>query len=248
MNTEIQDKGRVLTRMSVFWFNLVKDIVPNHVLASEMADMPDVVRKHGELEGRCLLVRRLQVFPVEAIVRGYLAGSAWKEYKQTGAVCGIALPVGLTQNAKLPEPLFTPSTKAEYGEHDENMTFEQMVDKVGDEYATRIKEIALAVYVKAAEHALSRGIIIADTKMEFGTDENGTLYIADELLTPDSSRFWPVDGYQKRPLDPPSFDKQYLRDYLVSINFDKQHGVNLPPAVVERTINKYNEAWRTLCE
>jgi phosphoribosylaminoimidazole-succinocarboxamide synthase len=242
----IPGKGAILTRMSNFWFARFAARVPNH-----LADIPleAVVGEPGirrQLAERAVIVRRCRPLPVEAIARGYLIGSGWKEYQRTGAVCGIRLPPGLPQAAELPEPIFTPSTKAAQGTHDENIGFEQVVELIGPGLAAQVRDLSLLIYREAAEYARDRGIIIADTKFEFGLDADGRLLIIDEVLTPDSSRFWPVDQY-RTGISPPSFDKQYVRDYLETLDWDKQPpGPRLPPEVIARTAEKYREAERRL--
>jgi phosphoribosylaminoimidazole-succinocarboxamide synthase len=241
----IPDKGRVLTRISLFWFDFLKDVVANHLVTADTAAMPPEVRRHaGVLEGRAMLVRKAKVFPVECIVRGYLSGSGWKDYRKTGAVCGIPLPAGLRESDRLPEPVFTPSTKAEVG-HDENISFQQAADLIGTEAAGRLRDLAVAVYVKAADHARARGILLADTKFEFG-ELDGRILLVDEVLTPDSSRFWPAGAYQPGQAQP-SFDKQFVRDYLETLDWDKRPpGPRLPDDVVAKTAEKYREAYRRL--
>jgi phosphoribosylaminoimidazole-succinocarboxamide synthase len=218
MGEPIPGKGEMLTRMALFWFKKLAHVVPNHLTgeAPESAVAPDEV---DQVRGRSMLVKRLKPLPIEAVVRGYLAGSGWKEYQQTGMVCGVALPPGLKNASRLPAPIFTPATKAAAGEHDENITFEQAARIVGPDLAARVRDIAIRLYTEAAAHALSRGIIIADTKFEFGLDANGTLTLMDEILTPDSSRFWPVASYREGT-NPPSYDKQYLRDWLEAVRVD----------------------------
>lgn len=243
--TPIPMKGAVLTQISQFWFRMMDDIVPNHGVGADVDQFPQDLRAHrAVLRRRSLLAVRAEMFPVECVVRGYLAGSGWKDYKQTGAVCGIPLPAGLCECDKLPEPLFTPATKADSG-HDLNIPFEQMETMVGEENAAELKQLTLAIYKRAAEYASNRGIIIADAKFEFGI-YRGKIILCDEALTPDSSRFWPRAGYLPgRPQ--PSFDKQYVRDYLEEIHFNKQPpGPELPPAVVKGTTEKYLEAYRLL--
>ncbi len=248
--TPIPGKGRILTALSNFWFARSRAIVRNHLdLATR--DLVDVLpdpAERAQVEGRAVVARKLQSVPVEAIVRGYLIGSGWKDYQRDGRLCGIALPVGLRQAEQLPEPIFTPSTKAAVGEHDENVSFEHVVDRLGERRAEQLRDISLRLYHEAAEYALSRGIIIADTKFEFGLDPQGELVLMDELLTPDSSRFWPVDGY--RPgISPPSFDKQFVRDYLETLDWDKTApGPALPADILERTAALYREAWRRLAD
>ncbi len=242
----IPGKGAVLTALSNFWFERLKSIVPNHLADLQLEDVvPDRVER-APLEGRTIIVRKLAALPIEAVARGYLIGSGWKDYQATGAVCGITLPAGLVQAAQLPEPLFTPATKAAVGDHDENIGFAQAAALVGDEMATRVRDVTLALYREAAAYALDRGIIIADTKFEFGLDRDGTLVLIDEALTPDSSRFWPADS--SRPgSSPPSFDKQFVRDYLETLDWDKKApGPKLPTEIIEKTAAKYQEALRRL--
>ncbi len=242
----IPGKGEVLTAVSSFWFERMAGRVPNHLADIPLEEVLPDAAERGEVTGRAVVVRRLQPLPVEAIVRGYLIGSGWKDYQATGSVCGIRLPEGLQQAEQLPEPIFTPSTKAEVGEHDENISFERMVELVGRELAGRVREISLAIYTEAAEYARGRGIIIADTKFEFGLDPAGELVLIDEVLTPDSSRFWPADQYRVG-ISPPSFDKQYVRDYLETLEWDKKApGPHLPPEVIAKTAEKYREAQRRL--
>ncbi|HEV7217541.1 MAG TPA: phosphoribosylaminoimidazolesuccinocarboxamide synthase [Terriglobales bacterium] len=243
--TGIPQKGRVLTQMSVFWFELLGGLVPNHMVATDVDRYPATLRKYTEvLRGRSMMVVRAEMFPVECVVRGYISGSAWKEYKASGAVCGIQLPQGLKESDKLPEPIFTPATKATSG-HDENISFEQMAKIIGPDFSRDLRDTSLAIYKKAADYARQRGIIIADTKFEFGRTGAG-ITLADEVLTPDSSRFWPADKYQPGKVQE-SFDKQYVRDYLEEIHWNK-----LPPApalpadVARKTSEKYVEAYRKL--
>jgi phosphoribosylaminoimidazole-succinocarboxamide synthase len=243
--TGIPDKGRVLTQLSLFWFDFLRDLVPNHILAAKVGEYPESLRKYGDqLEGRSMLVRRARMINVECVARGYLSGSGWKEYVATRSVCGIRLPDGLQESSALPEPIFTPATKAETG-HDENVSYETVAQRIGSGLALRLRDLTLGIYTRAAEYALTRGIIIADTKFEFGFvgDE---LVLADEVLTPDSSRFWPKDSY--RAGGPQlSYDKQYVRDYLESIRWNKQPPAPaLPEDVALRTSEKYKEAYRTL--
>lgn len=246
MPNPIPDKGRVLTQLSRFWFNLTREIVPNHLLSTEVEEYPQACRPYQEeLRGRSMLVVKTEVLPVECIVRGYLSGSGWEEYRKTGAVCGIPLPQGLVESSKLEEPIFTPSTKAEQGLHDENITFERMKQMVGGELAEQMKSASIAVYQKARDFAEQRGILIADTKMEFGI-KDGQLILIDELLTPDSSRFWPKDDYRPGGAQK-SFDKQYLRDYLLSIKWNKTPPAPvLPEEVIQKTREKYLEAYERL--
>ena len=246
MGEPIPGKGALLTQMALFWFDKLAGIVPNHLTgeAPESVVAPDEVE---QVRGRSMLVKRLKPLPVEAVVRGYLAGSGWKEYQQSGAVCGVALPPGLKNASKLPEPIFTPATKAEVGEHDENISFERMVAIVGRELAEQVRDVSIRLYRTAAEYALTRGIIIADTKFEFGLDEQGRLTLMDEVLTPDSSRFWPVEGYQEG-INPPSYDKQFVRDWLEQAQVDgkpwnkQAPAPALPADVIEKTAAKYREA------
>lgn len=242
----IPEKGKVLNKISTFWFNKTKDIVENHVVETDVDKYPDQCRRHkDELESRSMIVRKSDVIPIEAIVRGYISGSGWKEYQNTGSICGIELPDGLKESEKLPEPIFTPSTKAEIGDHDENISEEKAKELIGSEAYDFIKEKALEIYRFAYNHALERGIIIADTKMEFGYYE-GRIILIDELLTPDSSRFWNLNDYKKGRAQN-SFDKQYVRDYLLSINFNKQPPApHLPDEVIKNTTKKYKEAYEKL--
>ncbi len=244
--TQIPGKGKVLTALSTYWFRQTEDIAPNHLLTTDVTQFPSVCHPHKDvLEGRSMLVKKAVPAPVECIVRGYLFGSAWKEYCGNGSVCGMALPKGLVEGSRLEKPLFTPSTKAPVGEHDENITFAQMVERVGKERAHKMLEISVAIYLRAREMAEERGIIIADTKLEFGLADQ-RLIVIDELLTPDSSRFWPVEGYQPGKA-PESFDKQYVRDYLFSLNWDTRPPVPiLPPEIMQKTQEKYAEALRRL--
>lgn len=243
--TGIPHKGRVLTQLSLFWFGVLEQIVPNHVITAEVERYPAELQPYREqLRGRSMLVAPADMVPVECVVRGYLSGSAWKEYRQKGSVCDLALPAGLKESQQLPQPIFTPATKAASG-HDENISFAEMVKRVGPETAERLRDISLRIYEVAAEHAARCGILIADTKFEFGRTAAG-LVLADEVLTPDSSRFWPADKYAPgRPQE--SFDKQYVRDYLESIRWNKQPPApGLPDEVAQRTSEKYREAFRRL--
>lgn len=244
----IVGKGEVLTKMSKFWFDLTKDIVPNHMLSVDTKDMPEFFQNE-KFEGRSMMCKKLNMLPVECIVRGYITGSGWSSYQKTGEVCGIKLEEGLKESQKLSEPIYTPSTKAEIGDHDENISFEQSIDVVerefpghGREYAEKIKDCTIALYRKCADYALERGIIIADTKFEFGVDEDGNIVIGDEMLTPDSSRFWPAEGYEAGKSQP-SFDKQFVRDWLKA-NPDSDY--LLPQDVIDKTISKYQEAFDKL--
>lgn len=250
MGEPIPGKGEMLTRMALFWFGKLGHIVPNHLTGEDPESVvaPD---EREQVRGRSMLVKRLKPLPVEAVVRGYLAGSGWKEYEQAQAVCGVALPAGLKNASKLPTPIFTPATKAEMGSHDENISFERMAEIVGPELAAKVREISLRLYSEAAAFALQRGIIIADTKFEFGLDAQGTLTLMDEILTPDSSRFWPVEGYQEGS-NPPSYDKQFVRDWLERATVRGQPWNKTAPApkldaeVIQRTAAKYQEAKQRL--
>lgn len=244
--TEIPSKGKILTALSAYWFQVMADIAPHHLLTTEVAQFPSVCQRYKDkLEGRSMLVKKAAPAPVECIVRGYLVGSGWKEYQKTGKVCGLPLPQGLVEASRLEEPIFTPSTKAPVGEHDINITFDQMVERVGAKLADKMRDASLAIYRRAREMAETKGIIIADTKLEFGLADQGLILI-DELLTPDSSRFWPVEGYQPGKA-PESFDKQYVRDYLLGLNWDMRSPVPfLPPEIVRKTQEKYREALRRL--
>lgn len=246
MNEPVPGKGKVLTDISLFWFKLLADIVPNHLLSADVAHYPAVCQQYREqIEGRSMLVRRTKVMPIECIVRGYLSGSFWSAYKKNTTVCGFALPAGLRESDKFPQPLFTPSTKAEQGLHDENISITQMEEIVGKETAAKMADISLWLYEKAAEYALSKGIIIADTKFELGMVD-GELILIDEVLTPDSSRFWPVDEYAPGK-GQPSFDKQFLRDYLSSLDWNKQPPPPpLPAEIVAKTAARYEEAAQRL--
>lgn len=243
--TGIPDKGRVLTQLSIFWFDFLKDVTPTHFLTANVDEYPEALKKYrGQLEGRSMLVRRARMMDVECVARGYLSGSGWKEYRAHGSVCGIPLPGGLAESAQLPEPLFTPSTKAQSG-HDENIPYARVEEMVGADVAARLRDTTLAIYRKASEYAATRGLILADTKFEFGFVD-GQLVLADEVLTPDSSRFWPADAYRPGGAQP-SFDKQYVRDYLERIGWNKQPPAPaLPAEVAERTSEKYKEAYRLL--
>ncbi len=244
--TPIPGKGRVLTAVSNFWFERMRHIVPNHLADLPLAQVLPDPDERAQIEGRAMLVRKLKPLPIEAIVRGYLIGSGWKDYQKNGAVCGIALPAGLRQADKLPEPIFTPSTKAAVGDHDENISFDQTVTLIGEKLAAQVRDVSIHLYREAAAYALERGIIIADTKFEFGLDEAATLTLIDELFTPDSSRFWPADSYEPGT-SPPSFDKQFVRDYLETLDWNKKApGPALPAEVVARTAEKYNEALERL--
>jgi len=246
LGTGIPGKGKILTQISLFWFGLVRDIVPNHLIATEVKDFPASLHEYADqLEGRSMLVKRAEMFPVECVARGYLAGSGWKEYKASGTVCGIKLPGGLQDGSRLPETLFTPSTKSQDGTHDENISFSSVEKAVGADVAQELRRLTLAIYEKAGKHAESRGLILADTKFEFGRTRDG-IVLADEVLTPDSSRFWEASGWKPGGAQP-SFDKQFVRDYLESIRWNKQAPApSLPDDVAERTLEKYLEAFRRL--
>ena len=248
LKNKVTDKGAILTQMSKFWFDLTSDIVKNHMISVDTKDMPEFFQQE-KFQGRSMMCKKLTMLPVVCIVRGYITGSGWASYKENGTVCGIKLPEGLKESEKLAEPIYTPSTKAEIGDHDENISFEQSIDVLekkfpgkGLEYATKLRDYTIAIYKKCAEYALSKGIIIADTKFEFGLDENGEIILGDEVLTPDSSRFWPVAGYEVGK-GQPSFDKQYVRDWLKA-NPDSDY--LLPDEVVNKTVDKYKEAYALL--
>jgi len=244
--TLIPDKGKILTALSVYWFDVIKDILPHHLISTNVAEFPPACKPHrAALEGRAMLVKKSTPAPVECIVRGYLAGSGWKDYQNTGAVCGIPLPKGLLEAARLDEPIFTPSTKAPVGHHDINISFDQMIEKVGRRRAEKMRDATIAIYSRARAIAEKKGIIIADTKLEFGM-EGDDIILIDEVLTPDSSRFWPADTY-KVGASPESFDKQFVRDYLLSLPWDtKSPPPALPPEIVRKTQEKYTEALRRL--
>ncbi|MET0586055.1 MAG: phosphoribosylaminoimidazolesuccinocarboxamide synthase [Candidatus Binatia bacterium] len=244
--TLIPDKGKILTALSVYWFEVIKDIIPNHLITTDLEKFPAVCQPHrAKLEGRTMLVKKSLPAPVECIVRGYLAGSGWKDYQKTGAVCGIPLPKGLVEAARLDQPIFTPSTKAPVGAHDVNITFDEMVTKVGKKRAEKMRDATVAIYSRARALAETKGIIIADTKFEFGI-EGDEIILIDEVLTPDSSRFWPMDGYEPGKT-PDSFDKQFVRDYLVNLPWDmKSPAPELPPDIVKKTQDKYLEALKRL--
>jgi phosphoribosylaminoimidazole-succinocarboxamide synthase len=238
LGTGIPDKGRVLTQMTLFWLDFLRDVVPNHLLSTDMSALPP------EFEGRSMWVKKAQMFDVECVARGYLSGSGWKDYVRSGSLCGIPLPAGMRESDRLPEPIFTPATKAQSG-HDENISFENVVDIIGAETASRLRDLTLTIYNKAAEYARSKGIIIADTKFEFGVVD-GEIVLADEVLTPDSSRFWPAETYSPGGAQP-SYDKQFVRDYLESIRWNKQPPAPvLPDDVARKTSEKYKDAYRTL--
>ena len=242
----VPGKGQVLTEISNFWFAMMEDLIANHLTNLDLESVVEDDAVRQTLERRAIVARRLKPLPIEAVVRGYLIGSGWRDYEETGEVCGIALPAGLPQAAKLPESLFTPATKADAGDHDENISFAEAAVMIGEPLATRVRDISIQIYERAAAYALERGIIIADTKFEFGLDEAGKLYIIDEILTPDSSRFWPLAEY-KTGISPPSFDKQFVRDYLDTLDWDKTvPGPELPAEVIRVTSEKYREALEIL--
>ena len=248
LKNRITDKGAILTQMSKFWFDFTKDVVPNHMISVDVKDMPEFFQQE-RFDGNSMMCKKLEMLPIECIVRGYITGSGWASYKENGTVCGIKLPEGLVESDKLPEPIYTPSTKADLGDHDENISFEQSVEVLekiypgkGLDYATQIKDCTIALYKKCAEYALSKGIIIADTKFEFGLDENGKVVLGDEMLTPDSSRFWPADGYEPGH-GQPSFDKQFARDWLKA---NPDNDWTLPQEIVDKTIEKYLQAYEML--
>ncbi|MEE1421401.1 MAG: phosphoribosylaminoimidazolesuccinocarboxamide synthase [Eggerthellaceae bacterium] len=245
LDDEIPYKGQVLTQLSLFWFDLLSDVVENHLISADVADLPEQFQPYADyLRGRFMLVKKADMFPVECIVRGYLTGSGLKDYQATGSLCGIALPEGLVNSSKLPETLFTPSTKAEIGDHDENISFEQTVELIGADNAQAIKDLTLKIYETAADHARERGIIIADTKLEFGVVD-GTIILGDEVLTPDSSRFWAVDTYEVGK-EQPSFDKQFVRNWL-NENWDRQgNPPRLPQDIIDKTSEKYIQAYELI--
>lgn len=241
----VPGKGWVLTQISNFWFDKTKHIIDNHILDVPLTDVI-TAEEAAQVEGRAVVVRSLNALPVEAVVRGYIIGSGWKEYQRDGSVCGVALPQGLQLADKLPEPIFTPATKAAVGDHDENISFKKVVELIGKDLAEKVRDATLGIYRFASDYAAERGIIIADTKFEFGTDKNGKLYIIDEMLTPDSSRFWPADTY-KPGISPPSFDKQFVRDYLETLDWNKTApGPKVPEEVMRKSAEKYQEAFDRL--
>jgi phosphoribosylaminoimidazole-succinocarboxamide synthase len=243
MPDPVPGKGEVLTKISLFWFRMMSDIIDNQLTDLTVADVIRDPVLQEQLQARALVVKRLKPLPIEAVVRGYLIGSGWKDYEETGQICGIDLPAGLRQAEKLPNTLFTPAYKAEAGAHDENISFDKVVELVGEKLATRVRDVSIEIYERASAYALERGMIIADTKFEFGLDEQGRLHIIDEVLTPDSSRFWPVDGYEVG-ISPPSFDKQFVRDYLETLDWDKTAPApDLPTEILEKTAEKYQEAY-----
>ncbi|MCD8332876.1 MAG: phosphoribosylaminoimidazolesuccinocarboxamide synthase [Clostridiales bacterium] len=248
LKNKVTDKGAILTQMSRFWFDFTKDILPNHMISTDTADMPEFFRTE-RFDGNSMKCQKLNMLPVECIVRGYITGSGWASYQKDGTVCGISLPEGLQESEKLPEPIYTPSTKAEIGDHDENVSFERTVEILekqfpgrGEEYAAKLRDYTIALYKKCADYAYGRGIIIADTKFEFGLDEEGNVILGDEMLTPDSSRFWPLEGYEPGKSQP-SYDKQFVRDWLKA-NPDSDY--LLPDEVIEKTVEKYKEAFALL--
>ena len=246
--TPVPGKGQVLTTLSNFWFSKLNNVLPNHLTGIKPESLVKTDEERAQLAGRAFVVKRLRPVPIEAIVRGYLAGSAWKEYQKTGMVCGIKLPADLQEAQKLPQPLFTPSTKAPAGEHDENISFDQAVKLLGVPRANAVRHAALSLYTQAAEYAATRGIIIADTKFEFGVDSSGKMYLIDEALTPDSSRFWPADQYNVGS-NPPSFDKQFVRDWMETSGWNKQlPAPKVPADIIEKTAEKYHEAVRLLMD
>ncbi|MCH8071436.1 MAG: phosphoribosylaminoimidazolesuccinocarboxamide synthase [Proteobacteria bacterium] len=246
MPDPVPGKGQVLTRISNFWFEMMEDLIPNHLTNRKLNSIIDDNESRQSLEQRSIVTRRLRPLPIEAVVRGYLIGSGWRDYQQSGQVCGIDLPPGLEQASKLPQTLFTPATKADAGNHDENISFKTVQQMIGDDLAQQVRAVSIRIYERAAEYALGRGIIIADTKFEFGQDDQGRLYMIDEILTPDSSRFWPLSGY-RTGISPPSFDKQFVRDYLDTLDWDKTApGPRLPPEVIQQTGDKYREVLRIL--
>ena len=248
LKNKVTDKGAILTQMSKFWFELTEDVVANHMISVDNKDMPEFFQQE-QFNGNSMMCKKLTMLPIECIVRGYITGSGWASYQKNGTVCGITLPEGLVESDKLPEPIYTPSTKAEIGDHDENISYERSIEVLekefpgkGEEYAQKLRDYTIALYKKCAEYALGRGIIIADTKFEFGLDENGNIVLGDEMLTPDSSRFWPLEGY-KPGQGQPSFDKQFVRDWLKA-NPDSDY--NLPEDIIEKTVDKYKEAYELL--
>jgi len=246
LDDPIPGKGAVLTTLSNFWFEKLGHIIPNHLSGIAPESVVSTEEDKVQVRGRAFVTKKLKPLPIEAIVRGYLVGSGWKDYKKTGTLCGFVLPAGLREADKLPEPLFTPSTKAAVGDHDENISYAQAIELLGESRAAQVRDAAIALYVEAANFAATKGIIIADTKFEFGVDEEGTLYLIDEALTPDSSRFWPAESYQPGS-NPPSFDKQFVRDWLESSGWDKQgQAPRIPQEVLQKTSDKYHEALQRL--
>ena len=239
----IPEKGKILNQISKFWFDFSKDIIPNHVISTDSKDFPEEFQTE-EFSGRSMLVKKLKMIPIECIVRGYITGSGWKSYKENGSVCGIKLPEGLQESEKLPEPIFTPTTKAKEG-HDENISFEQVCDMLGKDLAEKLRAKTIEIYQKCSEYALTKNVIIADTKFEFGLDENGNLILGDEILTPDSSRFWPAKDYEVGKSQK-SFDKQYIRDWIKSTGYNPESGTPIPDEVIQVTVNKYKEAYKLI--
>ncbi len=239
----IPEKGKILNQISKFWFDFSKDIIPNHVISTDLKDFPEEFQTE-DFSGRSMLVKKLKMIPIECIVRGYITGSGWKSYKQSGSVCGINLPEGLQESEKLPEPIFTPTTKANEG-HDENISFEQVCDMIGKDLAEKLRAKTIEIYQKCSEYALTKNVIIADTKFEFGLDENGNLVLGDEILTPDSSRFWPAKDYEVGRSQK-SFDKQYIRDWIKSTGYNPESGNPIPDDVIQVTVDKYKEAYKLL--
>ncbi len=239
----VPNKGKILNQISKFWFDYIKDIIPNHVISTDIEDFPEEFQT-PEFEGRSMLVKKLKMIPVECIIRGYITGSGWKSYKENGTVCGIKLPEGLQESQTLPEPIFTPTTKASEG-HDENISFDEVCNLIGKDLAEKLRSKAIEIYKTCAEYALTKGVIIADTKFEFGLDESGNLVIGDEVLTPDSSRFWPADDYEVGRSQK-SFDKQYIRDWIKSTGYDPESGTPIPNDVIDTTSKKYIEAYEIL--
>ncbi|CAM2066950.1 phosphoribosylaminoimidazolesuccinocarboxamide synthase [Sulfidibacter corallicola] len=245
MPTGIPNKGKVLTQLSKFWFGHLQDIVPHHLISADFDDLPSELREQAPfLRGRFMIVKKLEMFPVECVVRGYLVGSGWREYQESGSVCGIPLPSGLAQAQKLPEPIFTPAIKATDG-HDENIPFSKMIDMIGAEHAEALRKVSIEIYQRAAEHALKKGVVIADTKFEFGLVD-GRIVLGDEVLTPDSSRYWPLPEYRTGS-NPPSYDKQFVRDYLETLDWDKTPpGPELPEQIVQGTAERYSTCFETI--
>lgn len=239
----VPNKGKILNQISEFWFNYIKDIIPNHIISTDSKDFPEEFQTE-EFEGRSMLVKKLKMIPVECIVRGYITGSGWKSYQENGTICGISLPTGLQESEKLPKPIFTPTTKAAEG-HDENISFDEVCHLIGKDLAQQLRAKTIEIYSKCAEYAATKGVIIADTKFEFGVDENGTLVIGDEVLTPDSSRFWPAKDYEVGKSQK-SFDKQYIRDWIKSTGYHPESGTPIPDDVINTTVNKYKEAYKIL--
>ncbi|KHD08082.1 phosphoribosylaminoimidazole-succinocarboxamide synthase [Candidatus Thiomargarita nelsonii] len=244
--TPIPDKGAILTALSNFWFDFTASIIPNHITNMSLVDILPDNAEYEQIQGQAVIVKKFRALPIEAIVRGYLAGSGWKDYKKTGAICGISLPADLQLAEKLPTPIYTPSSKASRGQHDENIYFTDTCALIGERLAKQVREVSLEIYNRARDYAAARGIIIADTKFEFGIDQNGQLFLIDEVLTPDSSRFWPIEQYQIG-VSPPSFDKQFVRDYLETLDWNKKPPAPILPAeIVDKTAAKYREAQQCL--